>query len=76
MLLLAERFNMSILKMVSFGVIVDRLLFLSKKESISRKVSESSGHDGALNKRAESMDEIREELLQLAEQITYVFTIT
>ena len=54
MLLLAERFNLKVLKMVAFGVIVDRFIKETKR---------GSG----------SVDEIREELLQIAEEIKYVF---
>ncbi|KAI6182445.1 hypothetical protein M3Y97_00380900 [Aphelenchoides bicaudatus] len=50
MLLLAERFNLKVLKMVASGVIIDRFI--------------SGNHQ----KRG-SVDEIREELLQIAEQI-------
>lgn len=50
MLLLAERFNLKVLKMVSFGIIVDRFI--------------SGNH----TKRG-SVEEIRDELLQIAEQI-------
>lgn len=50
MLLLAERFDLPVLKMVSFGVLADRLV--------------------SSEQPSEQMSDIREELLQIAEQIT------
>lgn len=73
MSLLAERFDLPVLKMVSFGVIVDKLLRISSSgETDPHEPIEKSSRPKALNKerRAESFDEMREELLQLAEQIT------
>ncbi|KAI1718088.1 hypothetical protein DdX_06502 [Ditylenchus destructor] len=105
-LLLAERFELPILKMVSCGVIVDRLLsttvdenhtpahshskirgpsksfsFPTKKDGSGsqlhkeqRSASSCSPKDEAEHAQvmtmAESMDEIREELMQIAEQFT------
>jgi hypothetical protein len=103
-LVLAERFELPILKMVSFGVIVDRLLNTTvddhypvpegrgvsksfsmgssnstasspsyRSSSFLSSSSSSSGGDQQVNVPmtvAESMDEIREELMQIAEQIT------
>ncbi|KAL3095970.1 hypothetical protein niasHS_005729 [Heterodera schachtii] len=77
MLLLAERFNLSVLKMVSFGVIVDRLLAHEaapkqlKRANGSKKGGRLSQHKDKDGCTIESMEEIREELLELAEQIIH-----
>ncbi|KAI3415516.1 hypothetical protein GPALN_005122 [Globodera pallida] len=73
MLLLAERFNLSVLKMVSFGVIVDRLLL---QEAAPRPFKRLHGNKTGLSKHKDgstidSMEEIREELLEIAEQIIH-----
>uniref|UniRef100_A0A914H3G6 BTB domain-containing protein n=1 Tax=Globodera rostochiensis TaxID=31243 RepID=A0A914H3G6_GLORO len=73
MLLLAERFNLSVLKMVSFGVIVDRLLL---QETAPRPFKRLHGNKTGLSKHKDgstidSMEEIREELLEIAEQIIH-----
>uniref|UniRef100_A0A915N7G1 Uncharacterized protein n=1 Tax=Meloidogyne javanica TaxID=6303 RepID=A0A915N7G1_MELJA len=91
MLVLAARFNLPVLKMVSFGVIVDRLLLLqdgntqnnnSNSNSLTnisdeitgnisnRKFGRGSQDSGNMTLES-SMDEIREELLEIAEKIKY-----
>uniref|UniRef100_A0A914MWT0 BTB domain-containing protein n=1 Tax=Meloidogyne incognita TaxID=6306 RepID=A0A914MWT0_MELIC len=92
MLVLAARFNLPVLKMVSFGVIVDRLLLLqdgntqnnnSNSNSLTnisdeitgnvsnRKFGRGSQDSGNMTLES-SMDEIREELLEIAEKINHV----
>lgn len=56
MLLLAERYDLPVIKMVSFGVLVDRLI--------------------SVEEPSEEMSDIREELMQIAEQITYVHKLS
>uniref|UniRef100_A0A1I8B754 BTB domain-containing protein n=1 Tax=Meloidogyne hapla TaxID=6305 RepID=A0A1I8B754_MELHA len=87
MLVLAARFNLTVLKMVSFGVIVDRLLLLQDGNSqnnsnsnspiisdentgniMNRKLARASEDSGNMTLES-SMDEIREELLEIAEKI-------
>ncbi|KAF7634164.1 hypothetical protein Mgra_00006462 [Meloidogyne graminicola] len=94
MLILAARFNLPVLKMVSFGVIVDRLLLLqdgyiqnnsnssspiilneennipSGGSVFNRKLARASEDSGNMTLE-NSMDEIREELLEIAEKINH-----